>query len=190
MVPAPLPQSLLVRVASLQDRLQPLGMAQPKKLGQFMIDAWEDITPSEWPQAKEIKAEKVSLEEVLFKSDYISINLPMLPETKGILKKREFSLMKPSAYIVNLARGPIWDEKALYSALKEGKIAGAGSDVYEVEPAAKGHPLFELENFVGSPHMAAHTEEALRRMSLVAEDVICVLEGKVPVHPVNRPRSR
>jgi D-3-phosphoglycerate dehydrogenase len=134
---------------------------------------------------KELKARKASLEEVLSQSDYISINLPMLPETKGILGKREFGLMKPSAFIINLARGPIWDEKALCQVLKEKKIAGAGSDVYEVEPAAKGHPLFDLENFLGTPHMAAHTEEALRRMSLVAEDVIRVLEGKTPVHPVN-----
>jgi D-3-phosphoglycerate dehydrogenase len=137
---------------------------------------------------KEIKALKMSLEEVLSQSDYISINLPMLPETKGLLKAREFSLMKPSSYIINLARGPIWDEKALYSALKEGRIAGAASDVYEVEPATKDHPLLQLENFIGTPHMAAHTDEALRRMSLVAEDVIRVLEGKVPVHPVNQPR--
>jgi len=137
---------------------------------------------------KELKARKASLEEVLSQSDYISINLPMLPETKGLLGEREFGLMKPSAFIINLARGPIWDEKALHQVLKEKKIAGAGSDVYEVEPAAKGHPLFDLENFVGTPHMAAHTEEALRRMSLVAEDVIRVLEGKAPVHPVNQPR--
>ena len=134
---------------------------------------------------EEIKAEKVSLEEVLTQSDYISINLPMLPATKGLLKEREFELMKPSAYIINLARGQIWDEKALHSALKDGRIAGAGSDVYEVEPATKEHPLFQLENFVGTPHMAAHTDEALRRMSMVAEDVIRVLEGKVPVYPVN-----
>ena len=137
---------------------------------------------------KEIKAVKVSLEEVLSQSDYISINLPMLPETKGLLKEREFGLMKPSAYIINLARGPIWDEKSLYSVLKEGRIAGAASDVYEVEPATKDHPLLQLENFIGTPHMAAHTDEALRRMSLVAEDVIRVLEGKAPVHPVNQPK--
>jgi D-3-phosphoglycerate dehydrogenase len=137
---------------------------------------------------KEIKAEKVGLEELLTQSDYVSINLPMLPATKGLLKAREFGLMKPSAYIINLARGPIWDERDLYAALKEGKIAGAGSDVYEVEPAAKDHPLFQLENFVGTPHMAAHTDEALRRMSLVAEDIIRVLDGKAPLHPVNQPR--
>lgn len=134
---------------------------------------------------KEIKATKVSLEDVLSQSDYISINLPMLPATKGLLTKREFELMKPSAYIINLARGPIWDEKALYAVLKEGKIAGAGSDVYEVEPATKDHPLFQLENFIGTPHMAAHTDEALRRMSLVAEDVLYVLDGKAPLHAVN-----
>jgi D-3-phosphoglycerate dehydrogenase len=138
---------------------------------------------------REIKAEKVSLEELLTRSDYISINLPMLPATKGLLKEKELGLMKSSAYIINLARGPIWDEKVLYAALKEGKIAGAASDVYEVEPAAKAHPLFELENFVGTPHMAAHTEEALRRMSLVAEDIIRVLEGEKPIYPVNQIRN-
>jgi D-3-phosphoglycerate dehydrogenase len=137
---------------------------------------------------KELGAKKASLEEVLSQSDFISINLPMLPETKGLLREREFGLMKPSAYIINLARGSIWDEKVLYQVLKEGKIAGAGSDVYEIEPAIKGHPLFELENFVGTPHMAAHTDEALKRMSLVAEDVLCVLEGRAPLHPVNQPR--
>ncbi len=137
---------------------------------------------------KEIKAVKGSLEEFLSQSDYISITLPMLPETKGLLKEKEFGLMKPSAYIINLARGPIWDEKSLYSVLKEGRIAGAASDVYEVEPATKDHPLLQLENFIGTPHMAAHTDEALRRMSLVAEDVIRVLEGKAPVHPVNQPK--
>jgi len=136
---------------------------------------------------KEIKAEKVSLEELLTRSDYISINLPMSPATKGLLKEREFGLMKSSTYIINLARGPIWDERALYSALKQGKIAGAASDVYEVEPAAKDHPLFELENFVGTPHMASHTEEALKRMSRVVVDIVRVLEGKEPIHPVNRP---
>src|SRR4030042_1486818 len=131
---------------------------------------------------KELKAMKVSLEEVLSESDYVSINLPMLPETKGLLGEREFGLMKPSAFIINLARGPIWDEKVLYKVLKEKKIAGAGSEVYEVEPAGKGHPLFDLGNFCGTPHMAAHTEEALRRMSLVAEVASGVVEGTDPGH--------
>lgn len=137
---------------------------------------------------KEIGAVKLSLEELLTRSDFISVNLPMLPETKGVLGVREFGLMKKTAYVLNLARGPIWDEKALYSALKEGRIAGAGSDVYEVEPPPKGLPLLELDNFIGTPHMAAHTDEALSRMSRVAVDILRVLERKEPIYPVNRPR--
>lgn len=137
----------------------------------------------------EINAVKVSLEELLSQSDYVSINLPLLPETKGFLKERELGLMKPSSYVINLARGPVWDEKALYSILKKGKISGAASDVYEVEPASKDHPLLQLKNFIGTPHMAAHTEEALSRMSRVAVDVVRVLEGKEPVYPVNRPKT-
>jgi len=139
---------------------------------------------------KEIEAVKANLEEVMSGSDFISINLPMLPATKGLIGEREFGMMKPTAYILNLARGPIWDEKALFQILKEGKIAGAASDVFEVEPASKDHFLLKLENFIATPHMAAHTEEALKRMSLVAEDVIRVLEGKTPLHPVNQPRLR
>jgi D-3-phosphoglycerate dehydrogenase / 2-oxoglutarate reductase len=137
---------------------------------------------------KEIGAEKVSMEELLSRSDIVSVNLPMLPSTKGTLGEREFGLMKPTAYVINVARGPIWDEKALYTALKEKKIAGAGADVFEIEPASKNHPLLELDNFIGTPHMAAHTEEALKRMSRVAVDVVRVLDGKEPAYPVNRPR--
>jgi D-3-phosphoglycerate dehydrogenase len=114
----------------------------------------------------------------------------MLPATKGIIGERELRMMKPTAYIINLARGPIWDEKALYRVLKEGRIAGAGTDVFEVEPATQDHPLLEIENFFATPHMAAHTEEALKRMSLVAEDVLRVLEGKRPLHPVNQPKLK
>jgi len=139
---------------------------------------------------QEIKAVKVSLDDILSRSDFISINLPMLPETKSLIGARELGLLKPTAYILNLARGPIWDEKALESVLKDGKIAGAGSDVFAVEPAAKDHPLLKLDNFIATPHMAAHTEEALGRMSRVAEDIVRVLEGKEPFHPVNRPTKK
>ena len=137
---------------------------------------------------QEIRAVKAGLDDILSRADFISINLPMLPETKNVIGARELGLLKPTAYILNLARGPIWDEKALESVLKEGKIAGAASDVFAVEPAAKDHPLLKLDNFIATPHMAAHTEEALGRMSLVALDVIRVLEGKAPVYPVNKPK--
>ena len=134
---------------------------------------------------EEIEARKVSLDELLSRSDFISINLPLTPETRGLIGEKELGLLKPTACIINVARGPIWDEKALYAMLKEGKIAGAGSDVFAMEPTTKDHPFFQLENFIGTPHMAAHTDEALRRMSLVAEDIVRVLDGKAPLHPVN-----
>lgn len=137
---------------------------------------------------EEIDAKKVNLDELLSKSDFISINLPLTPETKGMVGEKELRLLKPTAHIINVARGPIWDEKALYTILKQGKIAGAAADVFAMEPASKDHPLFQLENFIGTPHMAAHTEEAMRRMSLVAEDIVRVLEGKVPLYPVNEPK--
>ena len=139
---------------------------------------------------REISAVKLSLDHVLSQSDFVSINLPMLPETKALIGAREISLMKRTAYLLNLARGPIWDEKAVEAALKEAKIAGAASDVFEVEPATQEHPLLKLENFIATPHMAAHTQEALGRMSRVAEDIIRVLEGKEPLHPVNRPAKK
>ena len=139
---------------------------------------------------QEIKAVKVNLDDILSRSDFVSINLPMIPETKNLIGARELSLLKPTAYILNLARGPIWDEKALESVLKDGKIAGAASDVFAVEPATKDHPLLKLDNFIATPHMAAHTQEALGRMSLVALDIIRVLEGKAPVYPVNKPKTK
>jgi len=134
---------------------------------------------------EEIKARKVGLDELLSRSDFVSINLPLSPETRGLIGEKELTLLKPTAYIINVARGPIWDEKALYAMLKQGKIAGAGADVFAMEPATKDHPLFQVDNFIGTPHMAASTDEALRRMSLVAEDIVRVLDGKAPHHPVN-----
>lgn len=138
---------------------------------------------------KELGAREVGLEELLRESDYVSINLQMVPSTKGLIGEKELEMMKTSAYIINLAREPIWDEEIFYEALKYGKIVGVGPDVYEVEPTSKTNPLFKLDNFFGTNNMAAHTEEALKRMSMVAEDVLKVLEGKLPLHPVNEPKS-
>jgi phosphoglycerate dehydrogenase-like enzyme len=93
--------------------------------------------------------------------------------------------MKPQAYLINAARGPVVDEWVLVQALREGWIAGAGLDVFEIEPATPDNPLFTLENVVVTPHMASHTQEATRRMATtVVSDVIAVLEGRQPRHPV------
>jgi D-3-phosphoglycerate dehydrogenase len=141
--------------------------------------------PIEYSRAeKELDASRVD-EKTLFKtSDFISINMPLLPETRHFVKADLLKLMKPTACVINMARGPIWNEKDVAKALQANRIAGAGSDVYEVEPVTADNPLLKLDNFVGTPHMSAHTEEAMILMSMVARDVLAVLEGKDPDFPV------
>ena len=135
----------------------------------------------------ETKAKRVSLESLLRTADYVSLNLPLTPETRHIVGREQIRMMKPTAYLLNLGRGPLWDEKAVLEALEQQRIAGAGTDVFEEEPTGKDNPLFQHRRFVCTPHMAAHTDEAMRRMSLVAEDVVAVLQGKEPRWPANRP---
>lgn len=139
----------------------------------------------EWTEVEnELGAKKVDIEQLFRESDVISINLPLLDATKQSINQSLLKLMKPTALLVNMARGPIWNEKDVYEALKNGQIAGVASDVYEKEPARPDNPLFSLDTFLGSPHMSAHSEEAMIKMSLVAEDVLKVLEGKAPQFPV------
>lgn len=133
----------------------------------------------------ECGARRVALEELLAGSDYVCLVLPLTAETRHLIGREQLRRMKPGAILVNLGRGPLWDEAAVLEALEQGWIAGAGSDVYEQEPAAPGNPLFRHGRFVGTPHMSAHTGEAMRRMSLVAEDVLAVLEGREPRWPVD-----
>lgn len=125
-----------------------------------------------------LNARKTSLDEVLKLGDYLSLHVPLTPATEGMIGKKQFEMMKKGAVFINTARGPIVDEAALVKALQSGHLGGAGLDVYAMEPPMMNHPLFELENVVLSPHMSAHTEEALIQMSLIAEDVLRVLEGK------------
>lgn len=132
----------------------------------------------------ELGAVRAEMEEVCRRADFVSINLPMLPDTRGRVNADLIRHMKPSAFLINMARGPIWNEADVLDALKSGRIAGAGSDVFESEPALVGNPLFAMDNFVGTPHMSAHTDEGMSRMSLVASDVLAVLEGRKPEFPV------
>ncbi|HEA70123.1 MAG TPA: hydroxyacid dehydrogenase [Desulfobacterales bacterium] len=132
---------------------------------------------------KELGASQVDEKKLFKESDLISINMPLLPETKHFVNAKLLKLMKQTAFLINMARGPIWNETDIVEALKTKRIAGAGSDVYEIEPITADNPLLKLNNFVGTPHMSAHTEEAMIRMSMVARDVLCVLEGKDPEYP-------
>ncbi len=136
-------------------------------------------------EEKKLGAKFVPLDELLKNADYVSLNTPLTNETQYLIGKDEIALMKPTAFLINTSRGKVWNEKDVYQALVEKQIAGAATDVFEDEPTIIDHPLFSLENFVATPHMASHTEEALIRMSLVAEDVIRVLKGEKPKYPVN-----
>lgn len=125
-----------------------------------------------------------ALEPLLRESDVVSIHAPLTPETRGIVDRAALAQMKPTAYLINCARGGLVDEDALLEALEGGRLAGAGLDVFVDEPTPADHPLFRLENVVVTPHVAGSSDEALRLMAeTVAEDVLCVLRGEPPAHP-------
>ncbi|MCL1874972.1 MAG: hydroxyacid dehydrogenase [Synergistaceae bacterium] len=128
-----------------------------------------------------------TLDELLMKSDYITLNVPLLPSTRNLIGETQLKMMKSSAFLINSARGGIVDESALYRALKENWIAGAALDVFEQEPPRKDLPLFELDNIVITPHAAAMTEESLQRMAMeVSEGVLKMLDGEIPYNLVNK----
>ena len=113
-----------------------------------------------------------STEELLRQSDVVSVGLALCKETEGWVGRLEFDQMKRSALFINTARGKLVDEKALYAALRDGKIAGAACDVFESEPPTELNPLLSLPNFIATPHIGAHTEEALYRVGMaVAEGI-------------------
>ena len=125
------------------------------------------------------------LDELLRESDFVTLHCPLTTETRNMIGERELASMKPSAYLINAARGGIANEEGLCRALQEKKIAGAALDVIEVEPPAKDHPLLQLDNVLWTPHLGAQTFEAAQRGEWgAAEEVIRVLEGKPPKNPV------
>jgi D-3-phosphoglycerate dehydrogenase len=127
----------------------------------------------------------VALDELFAESDFVTLHCPHNKETRHMVGERQFSLMKKSAYLVNLARGGVVDEEALLKILVEKRIAGAAIDVLEAEPPRKDHPLLKLENVLLTPHIGGSTREATRRGEWgAAEEVVRVLEGKSPRHPV------
>ncbi len=137
-------------------------------------------------KAQKMGAKRATLEEVLKESDFVSLHIPKTEETYHLIDEEKLSLMKPTAYLINCARGGVVDEDALYRFLKEGKIAGAAIDVFEEEPP-KGSKLLELENVVLSPHIGASTKEAqIRAGTICVEQVMKVLRGEEPDFWVNR----
>lgn len=131
--------------------------------------------------------EFVELDELLKRSDFVSIHTPLTPQTRGLIGERELRLMKPTAILINTARGPVVDEKALIKALKEGWIAAAGLDVFEKEPLPPDSPLIELENVVLTPHIASASHETRGKMAeYAAEGIVKVLRGEMPENLYNK----
>lgn len=120
------------------------------------------------------------LDTLLSECDIVSLHVPLTDETRGLIGERELSLMKPGAVLINTARGPVVDSRALAAALKEGRLAGAAVDVYETEPPiAQDHPLLTAPNVTATPHVAFATKEALyQRAAIVFDNVAGYLEGR------------
>jgi len=138
-----------------------------------------------YPQAEaSMAARRLPLEELLAAADFVSVHTPLLPTTRGLMGEAALHQMKPTAYLINTSRGPVVDQKALIRALQEKWIAGAGLDVFDPEPLPPDSPLRTMDNVVLSPHMAAHTDEALFRMAMVVSDVLAVIQGRAPENPV------
>ena len=130
--------------------------------------------------------EKVELDELLRRSDYVSVSCPLTPDNRGMIGARQFALMQPHAYFITTARGFIHDESALVEALRNRAIAGAGLDVWAKEPPPPDHPLLQFDNVLASPHTAGVTREARANMGrIAAEQILDALDGKRPPRIVN-----
>ena len=140
-------------------------------------------------RAQQLGVQLLTLDDLLQQSDFISIHMPKTAETTGMISTEQFRLMKPTAYIVNVARGGLIDEEALYVALTTGEIAGAGLDVFTSEPPAEGgtaRPLLDLPNVVVTPHLGASTDEAQEKAGVsVARSVRLALGGELVPDAVN-----
>jgi len=136
-----------------------------------------DVIPIDDEFSKEVGLMKADLDTLLSSADYVSFHVPLLDSTHHMINAEKLKMMKNTARIINTARGGVIDEDALYNSLKEGSIAGAALDVFEVEPAT-GNKLTTLPNFVATPHMGAQTKEAqLLAANIIAEKIIQVLRG-------------
>lgn len=139
-------------------------------------------------RAKSLGVQLASLDEVIENADYISVHMPLTKETKHMLNADAFARMKDGVRVFNCARGGIIDEAALIEALKSGKVAAAGLDVYEDEPPAEDSPLRQIENLVLTPHLGASTEEAQENVGIdVAKQMIDALTGGMVVNALNMP---
>jgi D-3-phosphoglycerate dehydrogenase len=154
-------------------------------LGMRVLAADSFVTPE---QAERVGVELVGLEELLRRSDYISVHTPLTRETRGLIGEKQLEMMRPGVRIINCARGGIIDEVALADALQSGHVAGAALDVFAEEPPATDHPLLADPRVIVTPHLGASTQEAQINVAVdVAEQVLDVLAGRPPRSAVNMP---
>ena len=131
------------------------------------------------------------LENLLREADFVTLHVPLTPATRGLITAQRLRLMKPTAYLINMARGPVVDHDALVQALRERWIAGAGLDVYDDEPISLDDPLLDLPGVVFSPHIGGNTAHALTRtMWMAADQLLQALHGRRPAHPVPLPPAK
>jgi D-3-phosphoglycerate dehydrogenase / 2-oxoglutarate reductase len=163
-------------------RIPQLVAPKAKAFG-IQVIAFDPYLPETVFQREGVR--RVEFDELLKVSDYISIHTPLMPETHHLFNADAFSRMKPTAYLVNTARGPIVDEAALANALDRKQLAGAALDVMEKEPPS-GSPLLGRNNVILTPHTSFYSEESLVELQTkAAEEVVRVLTGQKPVNPVN-----
>lgn len=137
--------------------------------------------------ARELGVELVPLDDVFRRGDFVAVNCPLSDATRGLVDARRIALMKPAAYLINTARGPIVDQPALVAALREGRIAGAGLDVLDPEPPPADDPVLALDNVVLAPHALSWTDQAFAGIGASAlASVRAVLDGRAPDHLVDR----
>ncbi len=144
------------------------------------------------PYADEVFCEHYGVQQLdldtLFKTcDIVTLHAPLMESTRHMVNERTLALMKPEAILINTSRGELVDEKALYEALKEKKIAGAALDVFSKEPPARDHPLFTLDNVILTPHIAGYSTDALLASgTMVANSIVTALRGEIPPYLVNK----
>lgn len=163
-----------------------IGSAVAQKAQAFgmRVIAFDPIVSPE--SGAKIGVEMTGLDELLKTADFVTIHAPLIPETKGLIGAEKLALMKTTAYLINAARGPIVDFQALYKALGEKRIAGAGLDVTDPEPLPVDSPFYKLENVIITGHTAAGSEESVAGVILhAARDVAAVLKGNSPASVVN-----
>ena len=158
-------------------------------LGFGMRILYSDAFPAPPEEEARLSAERVELEALLASADFITLNVPLLDSTYHLINETTLNKMQPHAVLINCSRGPVIDEAALVEALQTNKIAGAIIDVYEEEPVDPSNPLLTLDNILVTPHCSGHSLESAQNMSMVAADIIRVLQGQKPECPVNDPQN-